>query len=128
MLAKTEAPPSAAHVIVVTLPLQIVSVANLREHWRARHKRSKLHRETAEMLMRRHPRPRTDAQITITLTRTGAGRMDSDNLAGGFKAVQDGVADWLGIDDGSPQLKWVYEQIVDRKAKPSATVAVQWDV
>lgn len=58
--------------------------------------------------------------MTITLTRVyGAGRglknkaarmLDSDNLAGAFKAVRDGVAEAMGIDDGSERLEWRYAQ------------------
>lgn len=36
--------------------------------------------------------------------------MDSDNLAISQKGVRDGVADWLGVDDGHPDIEWRYEQ------------------
>jgi hypothetical protein len=36
--------------------------------------------------------------------------LDGDNLQSGFKAVRDGVADWLGVDDGSQLLDWQYRQ------------------
>jgi P2-related tail formation protein len=36
--------------------------------------------------------------------------LDGDNLQSGFKAVRDGVADWLGIDDGSQLVEWEYRQ------------------
>ena len=36
--------------------------------------------------------------------------MDSDNLAISQKGVRDGVADWLGVDDGDQGIQWVYEQ------------------
>ena len=32
------------------------------------------------------------------------------NLAGGFKAVRDQVASWLGVDDADPRVTWVYAQ------------------
>jgi hypothetical protein len=54
--------------------------------------------------------------------------LDDDNLASGFKAARDGVADWLGIDDGSPRLSWRYGQ---RKSKPgeyAAEVSVEWEL
>ena len=38
--------------------------------------------------------------VTVTLTRLGGRKLDPDNLANSFKHVQDGVAAWLGIDDG----------------------------
>jgi hypothetical protein len=36
--------------------------------------------------------------------------LDGDNLQSGFKAVRDGVADWLGVDDGSGLIDWQYCQ------------------
>jgi hypothetical protein len=36
--------------------------------------------------------------------------MDGDNSIGSLKAVRDGVADALGIDDGDPRLTWEYRQ------------------
>jgi hypothetical protein len=50
------------------------------------------------------------APLEITLVRVGKRDLDDDNLAGAFKAVRDGVADWLGINDGSKKLVWKYEQ------------------
>ena len=46
----------------------------------------------------------------ITITRIGPRKLDSDNLAGSAKHVRDGVADWLGIDDGDERLTWEYAQ------------------
>jgi hypothetical protein len=36
--------------------------------------------------------------------------LDGDNLQSGFKAVRDGVADWLGVDDGNSLVDWQYAQ------------------
>ena len=66
--------------------------------------------------MRTCPEP----PLTITLTRIGPRTLDDDNLAGGFKHVRDGVADWLGIDDGDKRLTWRYEQ---RKGAPKEYAA-----
>jgi hypothetical protein len=50
-------------------------------------------------------------RLVITLTRIGPGTLDSeDNLAGGFKAVRDGIADALGVNDRHPRLRWFYGQ------------------
>ena len=35
----------------------------------------------------------------------GAG-LDSDNVVGSAKAVRDGIAEWLGVDDRSPLVEW----------------------
>jgi hypothetical protein len=39
--------------------------------------------------------------------------LDGDNLQSAFKAVRDGVADWLGVDDGHKNLDWQYYQRKD---------------
>ena len=99
---------SAAEVIVIPLPLKIVSVANLREHWRTKAARAKLHRHTALALLRTHKLPMLP--ITVYLTRVAPRELDSDNLASAFKAVRDGVADWLNVNDNDPRVTWEYAQ------------------
>jgi hypothetical protein len=46
----------------------------------------------------------------VTFTRLSAGELDDDNLAGSCKAVRDGVADWLGVDDRDKRVQWRYSQ------------------
>jgi hypothetical protein len=46
----------------------------------------------------------------ITLRRISAGKMDNDGLHTALKSVRDGIADALGIDDGSPAITWKCEQ------------------
>lgn len=54
---------------------------------------------------------RTGERLVITLTRLAPGRLDSeDNLTGGFKAVRDGIADALEVNDRHPTLRWFYAQ------------------
>ena len=114
-------------MIRVELPLHIVSEANRREPWRVVWKRKKLHRETTRVLMQRFLRAVPERPATITLTRIAPGTLDDDNLASGFKATRDGVADWLGIDDGSPMLKWRYAQRKGPARHYSAEVVVEWE-
>ena len=118
----------ATAVVCVILPLHIRSEANSRDHWRIKAKRVQLHRNCAELLLRNHPRPRTDGPIQITLTRIAPRRLDDDNLASGFKAARDGVADWLGIDDGAKRLEWRYAQRKGRPGQLGAEVVVMWHV
>ena len=116
---------TASHVVCVMLPLRIVSEANSRDHWRKASARKKIHRVCAHSLMRKHPAPTTDGPVTITMTRIAPRTLDDDNLASGFKSTRDGIADWLGIDDGSSRLRWVCEQ---RKGKAyAAEVVVTWE-
>lgn len=103
-------------ILAVTVPIKVVSVNNLREHWAAKAKRTKTHRlSTCFILMMgakvrgiKAPLP----PLMIRMTRIAPRRIkDShDNLRGGFKAAVDGVADWLGIDDGDPRVTWEYAQ------------------
>lgn len=96
----------------VTLPIRIESVANKREHWAAKARRTKFHRNAALAIPSRFlPEP----PCTVILTRIAPRKLDSDNLASGFKALRDGIADRLGIDDGDERVTWRYAQ---EKGKP----------
>lgn len=102
------------------LPLKIVSVANRREHWGARHRRAAKHRETAHTVMLQLkvvPMP-----CRITLTRIGPQQLDDDNLAGAFKAARDGIADRLGVPDNDPRVSWRYAQQHGKGYSASITV------
>jgi hypothetical protein len=51
------------------------------------------------------------ARLVVTLTRVAPGTLDrEDNLTAGFKAVRDGIADALGLNDRDSRLRWHYEQ------------------
>lgn len=93
-----------------TIPVRVVSEANRREHWRTRHRRQK-EQETATLAvltqfkLEPYERRFTFADgATITLTKVGGGKLDSDNLAGAFKKVRDTIARWMAIDDGDDRL------------------------
>jgi len=64
------------------------------------------------------------ARWVVTLTRDAAKAMDTDNLAGAFKACRDAVGEWLGTGDApSAPVAWRYEQ---RRARGYAvTVRVE---
>ncbi len=115
-------------VICAFLPLTVVSTANMREHHMARARRAKLHRETARWALSRYPVAPGAGPVTITLIRIAPRKLDDDNLQSAFKASRDGVADWLGVDDGHPSLTWLYAQ---RKGLPNqygAEVVIQWEM
>ncbi len=100
-----------AATIEVEIPgLRVVSVANLREHWARKAKRTKAQRGAAAMVLRCASRPPA-LPVVVTLTRVAPRRLDDDNLRSGFKAVRDGVADWLGCDDCDPGVEWRYEDV-----------------
>ena len=110
---------SATQVLCVLVPVRIESEANRREHWRRvanRKAGQRFHAAACLSGTRTRPVP----PCTITLTRIAPRDLDDDNLASGFKAFRDGVADWLGIDDGDKRLTWRYAQ---RRGKPKEYAA-----
>lgn len=102
--------------VTITLPIRVQSEANQREHWAKKRARTAQHRAVAGMMVERTGIARhivPEDRICVTFTRLFPRRgkpMDSDNLAGAHKAARDGVADALGIDDGSERYDWVYQQ------------------
>jgi hypothetical protein len=99
-------------MIEIRLPIKIVSVANLRLHWAVKAKLSKSHRSKAFNALASIAAPPAPP-CTLVLTRIAPRALDGDNLQSAFKAVRDGVADWLGVDDGHKQLDWQYNQRKD---------------
>lgn len=50
------------------------------------------------------------SRAVVRLTRHAPRVMDDDNLRGCLKAVRDGVAMSIGVDDGDPGVQWEYAQ------------------
>ena len=101
------------------IPIRTVSEANRREHWAAKAKRAKAQRGLAGALTRlnlinaepcKFDAPRNSRRRSVTLTRVAPRKLDTDNLARSLKAVRDGIADALGIDDGDERVAWLYAQ------------------
>lgn len=97
--------------------MKIVSVANMRLHWAAKAKLVKDQRTRTRMSLAAVAKSNgvEVLPVTVVLTRIAPRKLDGDNLQSGFKAVRDGVADWLGVDDGSNMIDWQYAQ---RSGKP----------
>jgi hypothetical protein len=112
-------------VVEVEFPWRLLSPnAALRLHWAAKARRRATERSMTEtrllatgkwiglyLLVEGH------GHVVITLTRLSPRAFDSDNLQGACKSIRDGVADWLGLDDADPRLRWEYRQ---EKAKMHA--------
>ena len=107
----------------LVLPIRIESESNLRQHWSKRNRRangSKAkgilgQRPTVCLACRAHFE-RPTIPCTIRLTRIAPRKLDQGNIAAAFKHVQDGCADWLGIDDRRDDLV-KYEYLQEQKSK-----------
>lgn len=97
-------------VAVVQYKMTLPSVANLREHWSAKAKRTKMQRLMAWAEMRQMKLPPLIGPVVVTLTRIGSKQLDTDNLASAFKATRDGVADFFKVPDNDPRIEWRYAQ------------------
>lgn len=110
----------------ITLPLRTVSEANRREHWATRARRAKGQRTVTRLEVARKlgygRTPAIDFPVAATLTRIAPRALDDDNLRGALKAVRDGVADALGVDDRDPRVEWCYGQ---RKGKPAVEINLE---
>lgn len=89
----------------VILPIQTVSESNSRDHWSKKAARVRRHRAAARALCPVVPLP-----CAVRLTRLSSRELDDDNLRGALKAVRDGVADALGVDDRDSRVTWLYAQ------------------
>lgn len=112
-------PGSDTTVYVIHLPVRLVSVANLREHWRVRAIRAKGHRQAALMVPKEPGLP-----CTVLLTRIAPRQLDDDNLRSAFKALRDGIADRLGVKDNDPRVRWEYAQERGRPKEYAARVTI----
>lgn len=97
--------------ITVHIPIRTVSETNQREHWRVKAKRVSAQRLLAKMKLREVMKP----LLRITVTRIAPRRLDDGNLSAALKAVEDGIQDAIGIDDGSPVIQWVRLQEKDKE-------------
>lgn len=96
-------------MIEVEMDMKVVSMANMRMHWAVKAKLVKSQRTRAFNALASVAAPPAPL-CTIVLTRVAPRALDGDNLQSGFKAVRDGVADWLNVDDGDARIDWQYKQ------------------
>lgn len=104
--------------LAVTLPIRMVSEANMHENWRARHRRRKAHRNATALAMSVAVRAEgMTPPCEVTITRIAPCALDDDNLVGAAKAFRDGVADALGVDDRDKRIAWRYAQRKDKRPR-----------
>lgn len=92
--------------------LRTKSEANQREHWHARHRRTKPQRLAARLHVQQLIGSAPNWKpARVHLTRLAPRTLDDDNLAGALKAVRDGVADAFGCDDSARSgIEWTRGQ------------------
>lgn len=105
--------PGMIRNLVFDAPIRTVSEANRssREPWQVKMRRRK-DQQTAMgvMFLNALQGRRVELPCVVRLTRVGPKRMDSDNLAGSFKACRDQIARQIGVDDGDTRITFEYEQ------------------
>lgn len=94
--------------MTITIPMRLPSAANLREHWRVRHRRTKEQRTLVTMFLGSRTPPAFP--LTVRLTRIAPRALDGDNLQSAFKAIRDAVAAWIGVADNHAGIVWEYGQ------------------
>lgn len=108
-------------ILETTAPIRTFSEANRRDHWAVKAKRARLQRNVCRVAVSAaHKMPIKDISIlqdmrlVITLTRIGPRRLDCDNLNSACKACRDGIADAIGVNDGSAKILWDYAQEIGK--------------
>lgn len=113
--------------LVLTIPMRTVSEANQREHWTKRNRRKRNHQ--AEVLYEWRVKAGTHRfklPCCVTFTRYAVQMLDSDNLAGAFKAARDMIASLLGVDDSpTAPVEWVYRQEKIKKREHRVMIEVR---
>jgi hypothetical protein len=127
--------------LTTTIDVTLGRGQNMREHYRVRANRVKAERDaTARALTAAGLKLARDivpgvAHFSAHLPEGDGARvtlmrpiariaLDSDNLSGAFKGVRDEVASFLGVDDRSDRIHWVYTQEKGKGLKPTITIEV----
>ncbi len=92
------------------IAIRTVSEANQRGHWAKRARRASEQRAIVRMSLATQTARTPVGTLRIRTTRIAPRRLDGDNLHAALKAVRDGVADYLGVDDGDSSLAWEVAQ------------------
>lgn len=94
------------------VPVRTVSEMNRRDHWAVRLRRKKEQREAVAVAWQNNLRgKKIQLPCVVKLTRIGPKPLDGDNWQSGAKFIRDIIAQKLGVDDGSDQVRWEYEQM-----------------
>ena len=105
-----------AEAVKVIVPIRLVSVANISEHWSKSAQRRREHRAECWYSLKAAKIPHM-LPCVVTLTRIAPRRLDAhDNLRSSAKGAVDGIADWLNLKtDADHRVEWRYAQ---RRGEP----------
>lgn len=104
--------------LVLYLPLRLISEANNRDPWPVQRARAREQKDLVRMALT--PRMRAPDLLgapayRVLITRIGKRKLDGDNLQRSAKAVRDGIAKVLEIDDGDDRIRWDYAQSIGER-------------
>lgn len=125
LMASAYPAPERRPLATFVIPGDVPSTPNMREHWAQRSKRAAAVKRKV-LLMGGKFRAALPALLVIELVRTGARKLDGDNLQAALKAHRDAVAAILRIDDASPLVRWEYGQTTNSDAKKHGTTVNAW--
>jgi hypothetical protein len=87
--------------------------------------RRKREREAAALCFKAEATMLVCVRAEVTLTRLSAGKLDGDGLQAALKSVRDGIADALGVNDGSDAVVWKYEQRKCKRGEFGVEVSIE---
>jgi hypothetical protein len=91
------------------IPIKLPSLANLsHQHWRKLTRMKDKQKRAARLCMSGVEIPLPP--LIVTITRIGPRKLDDDNLASSCKYIRDQIAEKVGLDDGSAEYTWRYDQ------------------
>ncbi len=100
-----------------TLPIEVRSESNLREHWTMKNKRKREQQMLIKMIFHgkrqcfeRWKKAYAAGPIRITFTKLGGRRLDRSNLPVSFKGIEDAFAWLMGCNDGHEHWIAAWEQ------------------
>jgi hypothetical protein len=118
--------------LVIDIPVRTSTPGNTRRHWRAEARDAKAQREAAAkaamlalagLATSERKALLASPQVVVKLTRFSQRKLDRQNVFGALKHVIDGVADALGVDDGSDWYEWTLPE--QAKGKPGVRVELE---
>lgn len=111
--------------ITYEIPVKTISENNRsrHEHWGTTRRRAARQRAAA-MLFTNAAMNGDRMAKSVLITRVAPRFLDTDNLVGATKHLQDGIADALGINDRN--MEWRYAQRQRKGKPPTVEVAIEF--